>query len=671
MNTIHFKHHSEHSCCGGGKKSVIKPPASSCCSTTTSDSRFAGLGPKFIISLILTIPFWLGMIVDYGLMHSNITQLILTIPVVIIAFKAFGLSAWNSIKVRRPNMGVLVLTGVSASVLYSVAGWILFDSHDYMFFETACSITTFVLLGHWIEELVSKRTGSSIQELVKLQNPTIRIFNTDTQKEIEVSIKSAQIGQKIILREGDRIPLDCRVIDQAVDMDESIITGESRILTRTPGATLIAGSLVATGNCQAEIIANESDSMIARLIKMVEQAQLEKPEIQRLGDQVSSIFVPAVLIISLVTAIFSFLILDLGVADSLMRAIAVLVIACPCAMGLATPTAVFVATGSAARHGILVKSAKVLETFTKVHSVVFDKTGTLTEGKFKLDNLSLIEGESIEQVQSYLVGLEQRSSHPLAKSLLKQLHSIIPFEFAQIQEIKGIGLNATDQQGNQYYLGHFRNANLSAEQKTSLENSTLVLCRNQTVLAKLVLSDSARESALDAITELNTLGLNTMILSGDSQARCQEMAEILKLKTFIAEASPQEKLTKISELQQQGPVAFVGDGINDAPALAKANVGIVMSEASAVSAQSADIILLGDNLSKIPKTIELAQLTLLTIKQNLFWAFFYNIVAIPVAAFGGLTPTLGALTMAFSDVIVVGNSLRIRRKFERLINTKK
>ena len=660
MFARNFISHSDASgCCG----SAAAP--SSCCGTPSVKGRYSfGLGQKTLVCAVLTLPLWLGMIVSIPVLHSYIVQFLLSVPVIAIAFQTFAASALRSIKNRHPNMGVLILTGVSASFIYSMLGWLNGASHEYLFFETASSITTFVLFGHWIEELASRRTESAIKELVKLQSTTANLLENGKI----TKVPSAQIrqGSVILIREGDRIPLDCESIDFPISVDESIITGESTVLNKKPGETLLAGSLVISGNCQAQVLAEESESMIARLIKLVQQAQLEKPEIQRLGDTVSAYFVPAVIIVALFTVALNLFAFSLPVAESIMRAIAVLVIACPCAMGLATPTAIFVATSSAARHGILIKSGKSLEALKRIGKIIFDKTGTLTEPSVQIRYGTSMGDSSQAVVNSLLVGLEQRSSHPLARSILSKLSDTQPFSFASVVEKKGEGIFAQDNQGKHYFLG-----NPVASPSVLNSKSDVVLVRDGELLAELTVNESLRPYAKHAVSFFTKNNIPAVLLSGDSAERCQQIAAQLQIEEIFPRQTPEAKLDKISNLQRFSKIAFVGDGINDAPALSKADLGIALSDASAASKASADIILLGENLSRLPMAYRLSGLTLRTIRQNLFWAFFYNIAAIPVAAFGGLTPTLSALTMAFSDVIVVGNSLRIRPKFEKIVKMDK
>jgi Cu+-exporting ATPase len=650
------QHSAANGCCGASAA-----PRSCCAAPATKNRISLSLGNRTLISAVFTIPLWLGMFLDVPLLHSYLFQFLLALPVIVIAFQTFAASALASIKNRHPNMGVLVLTGVSASFVYSILGWIGGASHEYLFFETASSITTFVLFGHWIEELASKRTESAIEELVKLQSTTVSLLKDG--KTIKVPSAEVSPDSIVLIREGDRIPLDCYSVDYPLSLDESIITGESTILNKKPGDTLLAGSLVISGNCQAKVLATEGESMIARLIKLVQQAQLEKPEIQRLGDTVSAYFVPAVIIVALMTVVFNFLVLSLPFSEAIMRAIAVLVIACPCAMGLATPTAIFVATSSAARNGILIKSGKSLEALKQIGKIIFDKTGTLTEPSVQIQYDSSVPPRLVD---SMLVGLEQRSSHPLARSILAALPETEGFKFTSVIEQKGQGIFATDSEGKAYFLG-----SPTAAQPNCNSKADIVLLQENKTLAELHITETLRSYAKQAVSFFSAREVPAVLLSGDSAERCQHIASQLKIEKVFSRQTPEAKLHKIAELQQGQKVAFVGDGINDAPALSKANLGIALSDASAVSQASADIILLGENLSRLPMAYRLSELTLKTIRQNLFWAFFYNIAAIPVAALGGLTPTLSALTMAFSDVIVVGNSLRIRPNFQKIVKMDK
>jgi Cu+-exporting ATPase len=435
-----------------------------------------------------------------------------------------------------------------------------------------------------------------------------------------------------------------------------MITGESESILKSNAENVIGGTILIDGNIKMEAQKVGEDTVLSHIIKLVKQAQNNKPNIQRLGDKVSSIFVPVVLIISLLTFVISHYLFDISTSDAVMRSIAVLVISCPCAMGLATPTAVMVGLGRAAKMGILIKGGNTLEEFAKIKHIVFDKTGTLTSGEFKIDEINCEESQK-NTIVNLLYSLEIHSSHPIAKSIIKSLENKASLlDISDLKEIKGMGIEAK-WKDDSYKLGSGKFVNHSDE------NYQLFLFKNDSLIASIKCSDEQKENLSDTIQNLKNVGLTTTILSGDKQKKCEELGQSIGIDTVYGEQLPHEKLEKIEQLNKEGLSAMVGDGINDAPALAKAHVGISLGGSTEVAIESAQIVVLNtSNLKQIEQAYKISQHTLLTIKQNLFWAFSYNIVAIPIAALGFLNPMWGALFMAFSDVIVIGNSLRLKKK---------
>jgi Cu+-exporting ATPase len=624
---------------------------------------------KFLFTLPFTLPLLLSHMIfphDFFL-NQPIVQLILCLPVFGIGLVYFGKSAWSSVKVGVPNMDVLIMIGSGSAFVYSLIGMYLFygthEVHNYIFFETTATIITLVLLGNVLEHRSVKQTTSAISELSRLQTSVAKKVIMENGQEVirEVPVKEVLVGDVLIVNTGDKIPVDGSVLSGTVSVDESMITGESLPVERSKGEKVIGGTISVNGSVRmlAEKIGKET--VLSKIIEMVKNAQQSKPSIQKLGDKVSSIFVPAVLGISILTFLICHFAIDISLQRSIMNSIAVLVISCPCAMGLATPTAVMVGIGRAAKNGILIKGGNSLEEFAKVKSIVFDKTGTLTTGNFKIKNIRVMNGISQEEIESVLFQLEQRSSHPIAKSIIDELkgRSLQRISFSEINEIKGIGIEAKTPDNIFYKVGSRKILSADAVDKSH----SLYVLKNNSLVGVVDLKDEIKPGSKETITFFRSMGIQSVLLSGDTQERCDEIASLLGIKEVYSEQLPEQKLKLIEKLAAKGHVAMVGDGINDAPALAKASVGISIGNATQVAIHSSQIILLNEkDLSQLQNAWMISRHTLKTIKQNLFWAFFYNVVAIPVAGAGFLSPMIGALAMAFSDVIVIGNSIRLKYK---------
>ncbi|MBT6650342.1 MAG: cadmium-translocating P-type ATPase, partial [Flavobacteriales bacterium] len=438
-------------------------------------------------------------------------------------------------------------------------------------------------------------------------------------------------------------------------IDESMITGESIPIDKTTGDEVIGGTIITDGNLKIKATKIGDDTLLSQIIELVKNAQNNKPNIQKLGDQVSAVFVPVVLTISLATFFIGHYFFNIEIQDAFLRSIAVLVISCPCAMGLATPTAVMVGIGRAAKNGILIKGGDTLEKLASIKTIVFDKTGTLTTGKFIVSQFTILDGNE-NDVKNIIYNIEQHSSHPIAKSLCNafQENSSL-LKLSDITEEKGISISANIDD-DIYTIG-------SSKIYSSPEKYDLFVLKNKELIATLNISDELKTNTDLVISSLHKRGYTTTLLSGDKKEKCNQIASELGITTTYSEQLPQDKITKIEELVSSNKTAMVGDGINDAPALAKATIGISLGNATQIAIQSADVVLLNnEDLSQLPQTMQIGKHTLLTIKQNLFWAFAYNIVAIPIAVMGLLNPMWGALFMAFSDVIVIGNSIRLRYK---------
>lgn len=613
-----------------------------------------------IISAIFTLPLLAHMFTKWPVLHNPYVQLVLATPVFIIGILQFGVSAVRSLRHRLPNMDVLIIIGATAAYVYSLIGILFFTehAHDYLFFETTASIITLVMFGNWLEHRTVKSTTVAIDALVHLQPQKARIVMADSvgkETVMEIDSKFVRVGDVAMVNEGDSIPVDGEIIRGDAEIDEHMITGESMPVHKYVGDDVVGGTIVSNGNLLVKATAVGNSSVLANIIRMVREAQGQKPPLQKLADKISAIFVPAVLGIALLTLLVSYFFLDISFEGAMMRSIAVMVISCPCAMGLATPAAVAVGLGRAARNGILVKGGDTLQQLKNIKSIVFDKTGTLTTGKLHIESF-VTSGIEDGQFKAVVASIERHSSHPIAKSVTDQWKDEGTVAFEKVEEIKGRGLQATDNLGNIWQLGSELWLHNGNEKDKGYD---LYLYHNGTYKGAIRISDALRKDAAEAIAELKSMGYKTILLSGDKQDKCNRIAKELGIDEVFAECSPEHKNAKLDELMKAAPTAMVGDGINDAPALARATVGISLSESTQIAIQSANVILSNNQLSTLPRAIRLGIYTERTIKQNLFWAFIYNIVAIPVAAAGLLRPTYGAGIMALSDVVLILNSLML------------
>lgn len=624
---------------------------------------FWNLERRLLLSAIFTSPLLLAhLLMAVGLhaawMHNGWVQLALTVPVFLVGGLHFVRSAVSSLRSGVPNMDVLIAVGSTAALVYSLVG-LLLRQPDYYFFETAASIITLVLLGNWLEHRAVAQTTTAIAELTSLQAPVARKW-TPSGALVSLPVDQVRAGDVLQVYEGDKIPADGRVLEGAGQVDESMLTGESLAVDKRTGDSVIGASVLVGGNLRIEVSAAGRDTVLSRMIELVKTAQQDKPPIQRLADRISAVFVPVVLLISLATLLLAYWVFGLGFQQALLNAIAVLVISCPCAMGLATPTAVMVGVGRLARQGVLIKGGQTIEIFSRIRRFVFDKTGTLTNGNFDVRNVNYL-GNNQQEVNAVLYAMEGHSNHPIAHSLLKWL-SLQPKEggvsLREIREDKGVGLSATDGMGRIYQLGSAR----ILPKGMVVPSGQVYLLRDGELLAVVELMDELKEEAAEVIGYLHKHGLETVVLSGDTVDKTRDVAQALSIDKFYGAQLPEDKLSQISALSGEKPTAMVGDGVNDAPALARATLGVSLSNASQAAIESAQVVLLNGRLDALPKAIGIARATVLTIKQNLFWAFIYNIVAIPVAAMGYLNPMWGALFMAFSDVVVIGNSIRLKYK---------
>jgi Cu+-exporting ATPase len=613
---------------------------------------------RFLFCLPFTAVLMLHMIEKWVSIHWLMNpwiQLALCIPVFIVGMQFFGRSALQSIRNGTPNMNVLIALGALASFIYSLTGAVLNLGPHYYFFETTASIITLVFLGNYLEETSIAKTQKAVNALAGKQKVMANMiaFDDKHQEQIfPVENTSLKNGDLVLIKTGEQVPADCKILWGEASVNEGIITGESLPVLKYKKDFIIGGSIVESGTLKAQVTAAGKDSTLSGIVRMVQNAQSEKPPMQKMADRISAIFVPVVIGISVLTFIVNFFITDYDTGTSLMRAIAVLVISCPCAMGLATPAAIAVGLGRGTKSGILFRNASALETFKNIEQVVFDKTGTLTTGSFSISGVKCFIDEA--EFKKIVYSLEKFSNHPLAKPIASAWKTE-PLTWKKVEEIKGMGIKAIDAGNDIFMAGSF---------KTSVniiqgEHHDVYITKNDELLGWIDVTDEIRPDAAAAIEWLHKRNIKTILLSGDKKEKCDVVARQLKIDTVIAEQTPEQKLQVIEKLNNERPTAMVGDGINDAPALAKASLGISLSKASDLAMQSADVILLNNGIRHLPEALGLGKHTYMTIKQNLFWAFAYNIIAIPIAAVGFLTPTVAALAMGFSDVVLAANSVRL------------
>ena len=609
---------------------------------------------KFIFCAVFTTPLLLHMLLPWHFLHNPVVQLILCLPVFIVGCLHFGKSAYSSLKNGVPNMDVLIFIGSTSAFIYSLVGTIQNLGEHYLFYETAATIITLVLLGNVFEKRSVNQTTSAVKNLMKYQQVSAnKVVNGGIEL---INAKDVEAGDILLVNEGDQVPVDADIISGDALVNEAMITGESIPVAKTKYDKVIGGTIVQQGNIRISATKVGANSTLSQIIDLMKKAQAAKPPVQKLGDKVASIFVPVVLLIALGTFVITYFATDAGLQRSMMNAIAVMVISCPCAMGLATPTAVMVGLGRAAKNGILIKGGDTIETVANTKYVLFDKTGTLTTGKFGIVEIKPEEGFTMEQIRGVITAIEERSNHPIAKSLVSELQAYPQQKIIirTAKEEKGLGMRAEDVDGNNYFLG-------SAKHKTP-DHFNLTLYRNQVRMAQIGVDDTIKPNAASLIAQLKKAGIIPVLVSGDKTLRCSALAATLGIKEVHAEMLPEDKLKVVDMYHKKGKTIMVGDGINDAPALTHADVGVAMNDASHIAIQSAKVILLNTDLQSVVTFLQISKHTLITIKQNLFWAFAYNIIAIPIAALGFLNPMVGAFTMAFSDVIVIGNSLRLKIK---------
>lgn len=630
---------------------------------------------SIIIAALLSVPLAMPMVLDIFGIHVNLPgyiQLVLATPVQIYFGAGFYQSAWKAILNKTGNMDLLVAIGTTAAFVLSI--YMMVQGHPHLYFEASSMVITLVLLGKWLEKRAKRQTTEAIRALQKLRPETARIKRLE--QEFDIPIHEVKLDDVVVIRPGERIPVDAVIMEGNSHIDESMMTGESQPVNKTLGAKVIGGSVNIDGMLLAKTVAVGTESTLSRIIRLVEDAQTAKPEIQRLVDKISAIFVPVVMVIALIT------LLGWGLHSSnweqaILNAVAVLVIACPCALGLATPTAIMAGTGMAARHGILIKDAHALELAHGITQVVFDKTGTLTEGKPKLLAYHSVDGRDASLL-ALAASIEQNSLHPLAKAVVDQalVNGVSPTMATEVMDLAGRGLrgkvnDAVIYVGNERWMKELGIAleplnAIASEYKLAGRTVSWVAhgdgVATPQLLGVLAFGDEIKASAKEAVQALHQKGIQTLLLTGDNSMSADRVASEIGIELVLAEQTPESKAASITSLNRKGAViAMVGDGINDAPALAAANVSFAMSSGTDVAMHTADITLMRSDPSLVADTIDISRKTYSKIKQNLFWAFIYNLIGIPLAAMGLLSPVIAGAAMAFSSVSVVTNALMLRR----------
>ncbi len=626
--------------------------------------------PIFVISMLYHFDFFQQLwIFDQD--ATNKILLILTTPVMFIPGKRFFSAAYKNIKHFAFDMNTLVAVGSGAAYIFSLLNTLFpkltgnSEVSHQIYFETAAVIITLILFGKYLESRAKSKTSLALSKLIDLTPNKCTIIENGKSKIIPTS--ELNIGNIVLVKPGESIPADGTIIEGKSSVNESMITGESVPVNKTKNENVIGGTINLTGAFKFKVTKLGDDSFLGKVIKLVENTQASKPPIQKLTDKIAGVFVQVVITVAIITALLWFFVFsEYNLSIALINFVAVLIVACPCALGLATPTAILVGTGLGAQNGILIKDAEALETLYKTSNIVFDKTGTITSGEPIVKEHKSFGTDENEFIK-YAASVEQNSEHPFAKAICRfaEEKNIELFESKNFEYLIGSGIKA-EVNNKIIKVGSkdfFEKNSINHKKLDAFsQGSQIFVAINEKIAGYFIVDDNIKPDAKKSIAKLHNLGLSTTLLSGDRKQKAKTTAEEIGFNSYFAEVKPDEKVNKIKELQKNNNVVtMIGDGINDAPALTQANVGIAMGAGTDIAIESAKVILLNNKINDVVKTFKLSKRTMRVLKQNLFWAFIYNIIGIPLAAMGMLNPMIAALAMAFSSVSVVSNSLRLRK----------
>jgi len=651
-------------------------------------AEIKALRGRFLVALAFSVPaLIIGMLfmkdgllfVGYELPYAPYLLFLLATPVQFYVGKIFYRGAWSALRGGGANMDSLIALGTSAAYFYSVY-LVFIAGKDVQFFEISAVLITLVLFGKLLEARAKGKTSEAIKRLMHLA-PKTAVVIRDNQ-EIEINVDDVKVGDIIVVKPGEKIPVDGDITIGSSSVDESMLTGESIPVEKGPGSQVIGGTINKNGSFRFRATKVGANTTLSQIVKLIEDAQGQKAPIQRFADIISSYFVPIVILLAVITFAIWYFLVGQTLAFALSTAIAVLVIACPCALGLATPTAIMVGTGKGAQNGILIKGGEALETAHKISAVVFDKTGTITKGTPEVTDIYPLHGLSEAQFLHIAASIEKHSEHPLAESIVKEAQSrhVAISPTAHFKAIPGHGVTA--QMGTHAF--YFGNAKLMARQHidlspvqdmlTKFENegkTAMILSTERKVVGLIAVADTIKPTSIEAVSRLHKMGISVYMITGDNKRTAEAIARHagIRPERVFSEVLPQDKAGHIKQLQVAGKVAMVGDGINDAPALAQADIGIAMGSGTDVAMETGTIVLMKNDLRDVPRALRLSRLTMAKIKQNMFWALVYNIIGIPIAAgalyysFGWLlSPILAGGAMALSSVSVVSNSLLLKHK---------